>query len=151
MTLSSHHHYSNKPGPILVSFHNSCLHVKEEDDGIKGAFDIGLSPVKGRTSAHRQQGPRAPARRSFVGLGAGADRLVAAVRQAQGGRRDVAGRHDLTKAEINGLYFTTHKMERPRGWDGPYRAVLARRIRPALQLWLEYRDRLEIRFHDPIL
>jgi integrase len=32
--------------------------------------------------------------------------------------RDVAGRHYLTKAEINALYFATHKMERPRGWRG---------------------------------
>jgi hypothetical protein len=32
-------------------------------------------------------------------------------------QRDVAGRHYLTKAEINALYFATHKMERPRGWD----------------------------------
>jgi integrase len=32
-------------------------------------------------------------------------------------QRDVAGRHYLTKAEINALYFATHKMERPRGWS----------------------------------
>ena len=30
-------------------------------------------------------------------------------------QRDVAGRHYLTKAEINALYFATHKMARPRG------------------------------------
>lgn len=29
-------------------------------------------------------------------------------------QRDVAGRHYLTKAEINALYFSTHKMQRPR-------------------------------------
>jgi site-specific recombinase XerD len=34
-------------------------------------------------------------------------------------QRDVAGRHYLTKAEINVLYFATHSMERPRGWGGP--------------------------------
>ena len=34
-------------------------------------------------------------------------------------QRDVAGRHYLTKAEINALYFATHKMGRPRGSDGP--------------------------------
>ncbi len=33
-------------------------------------------------------------------------------------QRDVAGRHYLTKAEINALYFATHAMPRPRGWDG---------------------------------
>ena len=31
-------------------------------------------------------------------------------------QRDVAGRHYLTKTEINALYFATHKMARPRGW-----------------------------------
>jgi hypothetical protein len=31
----------------------------------------------------------------------------------------VAGRHYLTKAEINALYFATHQMPRPRGWDDP--------------------------------
>jgi hypothetical protein len=29
-------------------------------------------------------------------------------------QRDVAGRHYLTKAEINALYFATHRMEEPR-------------------------------------
>jgi len=31
-------------------------------------------------------------------------------------QRDVAGRHYLTKSEINSLYFATHRLERPRGW-----------------------------------
>ena len=30
-------------------------------------------------------------------------------------QRDVAGRHFLTKKEINALYFATHLMQRPRG------------------------------------
>jgi len=30
-------------------------------------------------------------------------------------QRDVAGRHYLTKSEINALYFATHAMGRPRG------------------------------------
>ena len=34
-------------------------------------------------------------------------------------QRDVAGRHYLTKAELNALYFATHQMERPRGWTLP--------------------------------
>ncbi|MFC1597330.1 hypothetical protein ACFL5Q_05250 [Planctomycetota bacterium] len=34
-------------------------------------------------------------------------------------QRDVAGRHYLTKAEINALYFASHKMKRPRGWSLP--------------------------------
>src|SRR5262245_29420455 len=35
-------------------------------------------------------------------------------------QRDVAGRHYLTKAEINALYYATHQMKRPRGWDSPF-------------------------------
>jgi hypothetical protein len=35
-------------------------------------------------------------------------------------QRDVAGRHYLTKTEINALYFATHQMKRPRGWDSPF-------------------------------
>src|SRR5262245_5528873 len=34
-------------------------------------------------------------------------------------QRDVAGRHDLTKLEINALDFATHKLGGPRGWGGP--------------------------------
>ncbi len=34
-------------------------------------------------------------------------------------QRDVAGRHYLTKAEINALYFATHQLRRPRGWHVP--------------------------------
>ena len=32
-------------------------------------------------------------------------------------QRDIAGRHDLTKAELGALYFATHSMQRPRGWN----------------------------------
>lgn len=32
-------------------------------------------------------------------------------------QRDVAGRHYLTKPEINSLYFATYRMRRPRGWE----------------------------------
>lgn len=35
-------------------------------------------------------------------------------------QRDVAGRHDLTKAELNALYFATHRMRRPKGWHEPF-------------------------------
>ena len=61
-------------------------------------------------------------------------------------QRDVAGRHYLTKAEINALYFATHEMERPRGWDRPmpigryWRSALGR----VLQLRRRYGDRVEI-------
>ena len=32
-------------------------------------------------------------------------------------QRDVAGRHYLTKPELNALYFATHQLPRPRGWS----------------------------------
>jgi hypothetical protein len=35
-------------------------------------------------------------------------------------QRDVAGRHYLTTAEITALYFATHKMGRPPGWEAPH-------------------------------
>ena len=51
-------------------------------------------------------------------------------------QRDVAGRHYLTKAEINALYFATHKMGRPRGWDAPY--PIGRYWRAALVVFFNY-------------
>jgi hypothetical protein len=60
-------------------------------------------------------------------------------------QRDVAGRHYLTKAEINALYFATHKMARPRGWDAPY--PIGRYWRSpgrVLQLRRRHRDRLGV-------
>jgi len=51
-------------------------------------------------------------------------------------QRDVAGRHYLTKAEINALYFATHKMSRPRGWDCPH--PIGRYWRCALVLFFNY-------------
>ena len=35
-------------------------------------------------------------------------------------QRDVAGRHYLTKAEINSLYFATHDLKQPKGWCHPF-------------------------------
>ncbi len=51
-------------------------------------------------------------------------------------QRDVAGRHYLTKAEINALYFGTHRMPRPRGWDQPI--PVGRYWRSALVLFFNY-------------
>jgi len=51
-------------------------------------------------------------------------------------QRDVAGRHYLTKAEINALYFATHKMGRPRGWNAPH--PIRRYWRAALVVFLNY-------------
>lgn len=69
-------------------------------------------------------------------------------------QRDVAGRHYLTKAEINALYFATHQMRRPRGWDQPF--AIGRYWRCALVLFFNYgvdtgtlwKSRP---FHEPVL
>ncbi|MBX3438973.1 MAG: hypothetical protein KF861_15890 [Planctomycetaceae bacterium] len=50
--------------------------------------------------------------------------------------REVAGRHYLTRSELNALYFATHSMERPRGWDGPW--SIGRYWRAALVLFFNY-------------
>ena len=51
-------------------------------------------------------------------------------------QRDVAGRHYLTKAELNALYFATHRMRRPRGWDAPL--PVGRYWRAALVVFFNY-------------
>src|SRR5687767_4110978 len=51
-------------------------------------------------------------------------------------QRDVAGRHYLTKPELNALYFATHRMRRPRGWDAPY--PVGRYWRAALVVFFNY-------------
>ena len=51
-------------------------------------------------------------------------------------QRDVAGRHYLTKAEINALYFATHEMDRPRGWSNPF--PIGRYWRSALVVFFNY-------------
>ena len=69
-------------------------------------------------------------------------------------QRDVAGRHYLAKAEINALYFATHQMRRPKGWDQPY--PVGKFWRAALVVFFNYgvdsgtvwRTRP---FHEPIL
>src|SRR5215510_7778373 len=39
-------------------------------------------------------------------------------------QRDVAGRHYLTKPELNALYFATHQMVRPRAGTTPSRSAV---------------------------
>jgi hypothetical protein len=51
-------------------------------------------------------------------------------------QRDVAGRHYLTKPELNALYFATHQMRRPRGWDAPF--PVGRYWRAALVVFFNY-------------
>ena len=50
--------------------------------------------------------------------------------------RAVAGRHYLTKDEINALYFATHRMDRPKGWDQPF--PVGRFWRCALVVFFNY-------------
>ena len=69
-------------------------------------------------------------------------------------QRDVAGRHYLTKAEINALYFATHKMPRPRGWHLP--VPVGRFWRAALVVFFNYGVDTgtvwkSAPFHEPIL
>ena len=60
-------------------------------------------------------------------------------------QRDVAGRHYLTKTEINALYFATHKMKTATRLESSdsCRSVLAMRPRRVLQLRRRHRDHLE--------
>jgi hypothetical protein len=51
-------------------------------------------------------------------------------------QRDVAGRHYLTKAEMNSLYFATHQMMRPRGWGCS--VPIGRYWRSALVVFFNY-------------
>lgn len=51
-------------------------------------------------------------------------------------QRDVAGRHYLTKAELNALYFATYQLKRPRGWSEPH--PVGRYWRCALVLFYNY-------------
>lgn len=51
-------------------------------------------------------------------------------------QRDVAGRHYLTKTELNALYFATYQMQRPRGWDRTM--PVGRYWRAALVLFFNY-------------
>jgi len=69
-------------------------------------------------------------------------------------QRDVAGRHYLTKAEINSLYFATHDMKCPRGWSRPF--PVGRYWRCAIVVFFNYGvDTGTVwktaSFHEPIL
>ena len=69
-------------------------------------------------------------------------------------QRDVAGRHYLTKTEINALYFATHEMKRPRAWSHPF--PVGRYWRSALVVFFNYGVDTgtvwkSAPFHEPIL
>lgn len=68
-------------------------------------------------------------------------------------QRDIAGRHYLTKPEINALYFATHLMRRPRGWNQP--SPVGRYWRSALVIFFNYGVDTgtvwkTLPFHEPI-
>jgi integrase len=69
-------------------------------------------------------------------------------------QRDVAGRHYLTKPEINALYFATHQIRRPRGWNEPF--PIGRYWRAALVVFFNHGVDTgtvwkTLPFHEPIL
>ena len=51
-------------------------------------------------------------------------------------QRDVAGRYYFTKSELNALYFATHGMKRPRGWE--HALPVGRYWRCALVVFFNY-------------
>lgn len=68
-------------------------------------------------------------------------------------QRNVAGRHYLTKSELNALYFATHQLRQPRGWKQPF--PIGRYWRAALVTFFNYGlDTGTVwkttRFHEPI-
>ena len=62
-------------------------------------------------------------------------------------QRDVAGRHYLTKPDLNALYFATYQLPRLRGWHQPF--TVGHYWRAALVVFfnyaVDYRDRLQVR------
>jgi hypothetical protein len=69
-------------------------------------------------------------------------------------QRDVAGRHYLTKTEINALYFATHQMKPPKGWrelisvGAHWRAALVLFFNYGLDTGTVWKS---ASFHEPIL
>lgn len=69
-------------------------------------------------------------------------------------QRDVAGRHYLTKADLNALYFATYELPRPRGWRQPF--TVGHYWRAALVVFFNYGVDTgtvfkSAKFHEPIL
>ena len=69
-------------------------------------------------------------------------------------QRDVAGRHYLTKADLNALYFATYELKRPRGWKQPF--TVGHYWRAALVVFFNYGVDTgtvfkSADFHEPIL
>jgi hypothetical protein len=51
-------------------------------------------------------------------------------------QRDVAGRHYLTKPDLNAIYFATYGLEQPRGWKQPF--TVGHYWRAALVVFFNY-------------
>ena len=69
-------------------------------------------------------------------------------------QRDVAGRHYLTKSDLNSLYFATYELARPRGWKQPL--TVGHYWRAALVVFFNYGVDtgtvfMSAAFHEPIL
>ena len=69
-------------------------------------------------------------------------------------QRDVAGRHYLTKADLNALYFATYELKRPRGWKQSL--TVGHYWRAALVVFFNYGVDTgtvfkSASFHEPIL
>lgn len=69
-------------------------------------------------------------------------------------QRDVAGRHYLTKSDLNSLYFATYQLPRPRGWK--HSLTVGHYWRAALVVFFNYGvDTGTVfkcaSFHEPIL
>ncbi len=68
-------------------------------------------------------------------------------------QRDIAGKHYLTKSELNALCFATHRMKRPRGWKES--SAVGRYWRAALVFFFNYGVDTgtvwgTLPFHEPI-
>ena len=69
-------------------------------------------------------------------------------------QRDVAGRHYLTKPDLNALYFATYQLPRLRGWTHPF--TVGHYWRAALVVFFNYGVDTgtvfgSAGFHEPIL
>ncbi|MEO1527618.1 MAG: hypothetical protein AAFX06_19485 [Planctomycetota bacterium] len=69
-------------------------------------------------------------------------------------QRDVAGRHYLTKSDLNALYFATYQLPRPRGWK--HETTVGHHWRAALVVFFNYGvDTGTVfrcaSFHEPVL
>ena len=62
-------------------------------------------------------------------------------------QRDVAGRHYLTKSDLNALYFATYQLPRPRGLESAVhgRTLLAGGFGGLFQLRRRHRDGVQVR------